>query len=160
MNAESFEFPEEFSKYELLIQDDFENFTSVYHKYKNQNNTFFQSIVYACDDLANSNLIAEQHRKAYTEIALIGYFLLSQYKKVLTFNVRNSSFEANYFRFKSAIFAGERGTISAILANIMTTLVELKKNDPTTHKVFFTIMSLEIASMNSDVESVKKHASK
>ncbi|MCK5408857.1 MAG: tetratricopeptide repeat protein, partial [Candidatus Heimdallarchaeota archaeon] len=160
MKAEMFELPNEFSKYEILIQEDFENFYSVYQKYQYQNNTFFQSIVYACDDLAISNKTLEKYRTAYTEISLHGYFLLSQYKQVLTFMVRNNSFETNYFRFKAAIITGERGIISAILANIMTALVELKKKDPKTHKVFFTIMSLEIAAMNSDVDSVIKYAVK
>ncbi len=160
MKAESFELPNEFSKYEVLIQEDFENFYSVYQKYQYQNNTFFQSVVYACDDLANSNKTLEKYRTAYTEISLLGYFLLSQYKQVLTFMTRNNSFEINYFRFKAAMITGERGIISAILANIMTALVELKKKDPETHKVFFTIMSLEIAAMNSDVDSVKKYAVK
>ncbi|MCK5141787.1 MAG: hypothetical protein KAQ70_06305, partial [Candidatus Heimdallarchaeota archaeon] len=150
MKAEMFELPNEFSKYEILIQEDFENFYSVYQKYQYQNNTFFQSIVYACDDLAISNKTLEKYRTAYTEISLHGYFLLSQYKQVLTFMVRNNSSETNYFRFKAAIITGERGIISTILANSMTALVELKKKDPETHKVFFTIMSLEIAAMNSD----------
>ena len=90
----------------------------------------------------------------------MGYFLLSQFKRVLAFPIKTQNFEINYFRFKSAIFTGERGTISAILANIMTALVDLKKKDASTHSVFFTIMSIEIASMNSDIESVRRYSTK
>ena len=160
MKAEDFDLPHEFARYEKYIQEDFERFFSVFSKYKEQGNTFFQSIVYTCDDLANHEGTPEENKDAYSEIALLGYFLLSQFKRVLAFPIKTQNFEINYFRFKSAIFTGERGTISAILANIMTALVDLKKKDASTHSVFFTIMSIEIASMNSDIESVRRYSTK
>lgn len=121
-------------------------------------NSFFQSIVYASDDLANSNGINEYARMNYTLISLTGYFLLSQYDKVLTFPVPEDNLEAMFFRFKSAKYLGQKEAISTLLANTISLMVDLKKQSPQLHKDFSVIMSIEIASMNSDVQSVQSYS--
>lgn len=121
-------------------------------------NSFFQSIVYASDDLANSRSISEYERMNYTLISLTGYFLLSQYDKVLTFPVPEDNLEAMFFRFKSAKYLGQKEAISTLLANTISLMVDLKKQSPQLHKDFSVIMSIEIASMNSDVQSVQSYS--
>ena len=158
MKSDEFDLPNEFSRFEKFIKSDFEQFYPVFQKYQDMEYSFFQSIVYASDDLANTPKIPEFTRINYTQIAMIGYFLLSQFKKVLTFPIPEDNFEAMYFRMKSAKFAGEREVVSALLANTIALMVELKKSDPSMHKAFSVILSMEIASMNSDVTSVQQYS--
>ncbi len=158
MRPDEFDLPNEFSRYEKFIQEDFENFHPVFLKYQDMGFSFFQSIVYASDDLANTISVPEISKINYTQLTMIGYFLLSQYKKVLTFPIPEDNFEAMFFRFKSAQYVGEKDIVSALLANTIALLVELKKNEPQLHKNFSIILSIEIASMNSDVLSIQKYS--
>ncbi|MHA1199718.1 MAG: tetratricopeptide repeat protein, partial [Candidatus Heimdallarchaeaceae archaeon] len=158
MRSDEFDLPNEFSLYEKFIQEDFINFYPVFSKYTDLEYSFFQSIVYASDDLANSLQISEESRINYTLIALTGYFLLSQYKKVLTFPIPVENLEVLFFRFKSAKYLGEKSVVSTLLANIISLMVELKKQSPKLHKDFSIIMSIEIASMNSDVSSIQRYS--
>ena len=159
MRSDEFDLPHEFSRYEKFIQEDFANFYTVFSKYQELSYSFFQSIVYASDDLANTvEDISERKRINYTLIALTGYFLLSQYDKVLTFPVPEENLEAMFFRFKSAKYLGHKDTVSTLLANTIALMVDLKKQFPQLHKDFSIIMSIEIASMNSDVQSVQKYS--
>ncbi len=158
MRSDEFDLPNEFSLYQKFIHEDFANFYPVFSKYQEMSNSFFQSIVYASDDLANSNGINEYARMNYTLISLTGYFLLSQYDKVLTFPVPEDNLEAMFFRFKSAKYLGQKEAISTLLANTISLMVDLKKQSPQLHKDFSVIMSIEIASMNSDVQSVQSYS--
>jgi len=158
LRSDEFDLPNEFSLYQKFIHEDFANFYPVFSKYQEMSNSFFQSIVYASDDLANSNGINEYARMNYTLISLTGYFLLSQYDKVLTFPVPEDNLEAMFFRFKSAKYLGQKEAISTLLANTISLMVDLKKQSPQLHKDFSVIMSIEIASMNSDVQSVQSYS--
>jgi len=156
--AEEFDLPNEFARYEKFIQGDFERFFPVFKSYELQGNTFFQSIVNASDDLANSTKIPDNFRTSYNQIAMLGYFLLSQYSKVLTFPIPEDNFDTVYFRFKAAKFQGEKAIVSALTASSLGMLADLKKRDPMVHKAFSTIMSLELASTNYDLPMVQKYA--
>ncbi len=158
MITEEFDLPNEFSRYEKFIKEDFDRFYPVFKKYEEMGNTFFQSFVNASDDLANSHNISESSRLVYTQIAMTGYFLLSQYSKVLTFPISDEDFESVYFRLKSAVIGGERAIVSALLASALALLADLKKTSPSVYRVFYVIMSLEMAAINSDVESILKYA--
>ncbi|MHA1219869.1 MAG: hypothetical protein ACTSO5_14490, partial [Candidatus Heimdallarchaeaceae archaeon] len=104
MKSDEFDLPNEFSRFEKFIKSDFEKFFPVFQKYQEMQYSSFQSLVYASDDLANTLSIPEFSRINYTQITMIGYFLLSQFKKVLTFPIPEDNFEAMYFRMKSAKF--------------------------------------------------------
>ncbi len=158
MIAEEFDLPNEFARYQQFIQEDYENFFPVFKSYELQGSTFFQSIVNASDDLASSSRTQENRRAMYNQIAMIGYFLLSQYKKVLTFPIPENDFETVYYRFKSAKFVGDKSTVSALLASSLVMLADLKKTNPMVHKAFSAIMSIEIAKSNYDNVSVQKYA--
>ena len=158
MKSDNFDLPNEFSRFEKFIKSDFEQFYPVFQKYQEMQYSSFQSLVYASDDLANTLSIPELSRINYTQITMIGYFLLSQFKKVLTFPIPEDNFEAMYFRMKSAKFTGDREVVSALVANTIALMVELKKTDPSMHKAFSAILSMEIASMNSDVQTVQQYS--
>ena len=160
MSTDEFDLPNEFARFENFVKEDFERFFQVFKKYEDMDYTFFQSFVNASDDLANSHQIEESLKAIYTQIAMTGYFLLSQYKKVLTFPIQDDDFELLYFRLKSAALTGEKSIVSALLASSLAMLVDLKKSNPSAHRVFHTIMSLETAAINSDVPSVQKFARK
>ncbi len=160
MRTDEFDLPNEFARFEKFIKEDFERFFQVFNKYEEMNYTFFQSFVNASDDLANSSDIQESLRAIYSQIAMTGYFLLSQYKKVLTFPIQDDDFELLYYRLKSAALTGEKALVSALLASSLAMLVDLKKNNPSVHRVLHVIMSLETAAINSDVQSVQKFARK
>ncbi|MHA1668221.1 MAG: hypothetical protein ACTSUR_06140, partial [Candidatus Heimdallarchaeaceae archaeon] len=150
---ENLDLPNEFSRFQLFIQEDIKRFYPVFMKYLSTNHTFFQSIVFASDDLANTSNLLEHAKANYSLLAMIGYFLLSQYKKVLTFPIPEDNFEAIYFKIRSARFTGDNALFSALLASSLSILVNLKKTDLATHKAFSTIISLEMASLNSDIKS-------
>ena len=158
MRPDEFDVPNEFSQYEKFIQEDFTNFYPVFSKYLELEYSPFQSLVHASDDLANSLDIPEDTKINYTLIALTGYFLLSQYNKVLTFPVPEENLEAVFLRFKSAKLLGQKDVVSTLLANTIALMVDLKKQSPDLHKDFSVIMSIEIAAMNSDVQSVQKYS--
>jgi len=158
LKSDDFDLPNEFSRFEKFIKSDFEQFYPVFQKYQEMQYSSFQSLVYASDDLANTLSIPEFSRINYTQIAMIGYFLLSQFKKVLTFPIPEDNFEAMYFRMKSAKFTGDREVVSALVANTIALMVELKKTDSSMHKAFSAILSMEIASMNSDVQTVQQYS--
>ncbi len=158
MIAEEFDLPNEFTRYQQFIREDYENFFPVFKSYELQGFTFFQSIVNTSDDLASSARTQENKRMMYNQIAMIGYFLLSQYKKVLTFPIPETNFETVYYRFKSAKFVGDKTTVSALLASSLGMLADLKKTNPMVHRAFSSIMSLEIATNNYDNVSVQKYA--
>ena len=160
MRTDEFDLPNEFARFEKFIKEDFERFFLVFNKYEEMNYTFFQSFVNASDDLANSSDIQESLKAIYTQIAMTGYFLLSQYKKVLTFPIQDDDIELLYFRLKAAALTGEKAVVSALLASSLAMLVDLKKNNPSVHRVFHVIMSLETAAINSDVQSVQKFVRK
>ena len=111
MRTDEFDLPNEFARFEKFIKEDFDRFFQVFKKYEEMNYSFFQSFVNASDDLANSQDIQESLKAIYTQIAMTGYFLLSQYKKVLTFPIQDDDFELLYFRLKSAALSGERAVV-------------------------------------------------
>lgn len=158
MKSEELDIPNEFSRYEKYILEDFERFFPIFKKYQELNDTFFQSLVNASDDLAHAKDTPEHYRIVYTQVSMIGYFLLSQYSKVLTFPIPEGNFEAMFFRLKSAKLVGDKTIVSSLIASSLAILIDIKKTDPKVHKFFSTILSLEIAIMNSDVSAFHKHA--
>ncbi|MHA1687459.1 MAG: tetratricopeptide repeat protein [Candidatus Heimdallarchaeaceae archaeon] len=158
MNPEHIEFPAEFSRYEAHLKKDYEHFYPILSGYLEKGETVFQAIVHAADDLAHTLPRDDPYAAVYSDVALIGYFLLSEYAKVLTFAPQKEDFQTLYFKYKASRIKGLISQSNVYLSNLLNILAELKKSNKEEYKICSVIISLEIASMNADQAGVLKYS--
>jgi len=160
VNKSDFDLPSEFASYNRFIEKDFEQFFPIFKRYENEGYTFFQSIVYSSDDLASSTSIPQKDRDVYAQIAMIGYFLLSEYSKAMIYPMPKDDFTAMFFKLKAAKMVGDKKIIHAIIANLLAVITDMKKTNLKESEVCNIILALEIGSINSDMIEIQNLSKK
>ncbi len=158
MNLSDFDLPAEFTIYEPFIKENKDTFNPLLTKYLQDGNTLFKAIVFASEELADQLPVPSiDFQEIYSEIALIGYFLLSQYERVLKFKISSRNFRPLYFLFKAAVYLNNAQS-KEFFSTLIQSVAEMKKSDNESYNLCNNIISLELASMNSDLKGIKKHA--
>ncbi|UJG44054.1 MAG: hypothetical protein K9W46_02470 [Candidatus Heimdallarchaeum endolithica] len=152
-----FDIPEEFSSYSQFLIENKKIILPKIKEWMKKGKTFFQSLVYACDEIGSELPTPDVLKPTFLEIAIIGYFLLDEYEKVLKIETISDNFLSNYFKYKSAWLLGHKKAQS-FLADLVPSLMELKKQNKEIYEICNNIISLEVSFISSNKENILKHA--
>ncbi|MHA1305088.1 MAG: tetratricopeptide repeat protein, partial [Candidatus Heimdallarchaeaceae archaeon] len=152
-----FDTPAEFSIFQQFFEKNKETFIPLVNQYKKAGYTFFQSIVHACEHRGRELPAPDKSKSIFLDAALIGYFLLGEYEKVLDIPVHSDTFLSAYFRFKSAWLLGDKSAQS-LLSNLIPSLMELKQTNKEAYEICNNILALEISFINANRTNILKHA--
>ncbi len=158
LTRDYFDLPTEFEKFSSIINENLSLFLPTFKKYLNAGKTSFQAIVYSADDLSNALPKNTELQETFSELAIIGYYLLSHFAKALNFSVSSDNFSGLYFLYKAAWFVNDKRKAQAFMSSLFETLVEMKQTDPLAFSACNYIVSIEYAIMNSDYRGIRKYA--